>query len=86
MSGGSLQLYEYPADLVRLSREKCGRSGQYRKGKLIAVFGPDIPLPDLRVESSRLRAREKKDVRHVRGALPRADGIAQPHDGTARKF
>src|SRR5262245_33358689 len=30
-----LRLHEYPGDLVRLSCEKCGRSGQYRKQKLI---------------------------------------------------
>jgi len=28
---GSLQLFEYPGNTVRLSCEKCGRSGQYRK-------------------------------------------------------
>ena len=27
MSGGSLQLREYPGELVRLSCEKCGRAG-----------------------------------------------------------
>jgi hypothetical protein len=45
---GSLQLREYPAEMVRLSCEKCGRSGQYRKQNLIERFGPDIRLPDLR--------------------------------------
>ena len=30
MSGGSLQLHEYPGDLVRLSCEKCGRAGPAR--------------------------------------------------------
>ena len=34
---------------MRLSCDKCGRSGQYRKPNLIAQFGRDIPLPDLRV-------------------------------------
>ena len=34
MTGGSLQLYEYPAPIVRLSCEKCGRAGQYRKQKI----------------------------------------------------
>jgi hypothetical protein len=47
---GSLQLREYPADLVRLSCEKCGRAGQYRKANLIARYGADIRLPDLREE------------------------------------
>jgi len=36
---GSLQLSEYPGDMVRLSCEKCGRSGQYRKQKLIERYG-----------------------------------------------
>jgi hypothetical protein len=50
MAGGSLQLREYPDDLVRLSCEKCGRAGQYRKSNLIAHYGADIRLPDLREE------------------------------------
>jgi len=45
---GSLQLWEYPAEMVRLSCEKCGRAGQYRKENLIERFGPDFRLPDLR--------------------------------------
>jgi len=47
---GSLQLSEYPGDMVRLSCEKCGRSGQYRKQKLIERYGADMRLPDLREE------------------------------------
>jgi len=47
---GSLQLREYPGDMVRLSCPKCGRSGQYRKQNLIERYGPDIRLPDLREE------------------------------------
>jgi hypothetical protein len=35
---GSLQLFEYPGEMVRLSCEKCGRSGQYRKQKLIERY------------------------------------------------
>src|SRR5262249_31972166 len=38
-------------ELVRLSCEKCGRSGQYRKQKLIERYGADIRLPDLRARS-----------------------------------
>ena len=53
MSGGSLQLREYPAETVRLSCQKCGRAGQYRKQNLIARYGADIRLPDLRWEISR---------------------------------
>lgn len=47
---GSLQLREYPGDRVRLSCEKCGRAGQYRKQILIERYGADIRLPDLRWE------------------------------------
>ena len=47
---GSLQLSEYPGDIVRLSCAKCGRAGHYRKGTLIERYGADIRLPDLREE------------------------------------
>ena len=47
---GSLQLFEYPGDMVRLSCEKCGRSGQYRKQTLIERYGAGMRLPDLREE------------------------------------
>ena len=47
---GSLQLREYPGDIIRLSCAKCRRSGQYRKQKLIDRYGADMRLPDLREE------------------------------------
>jgi hypothetical protein len=47
---GSLQLHEYPTEVVRLSCAKCGRAGQYRKQNLIDRYGADIRLPDLREE------------------------------------
>jgi len=53
MAGGSLQLYENPTNVVRLSCEKCGRAGQYPKRNLIARYGADIRLPDSREEISR---------------------------------
>jgi hypothetical protein len=52
---GSLQLFEYPSEMVRLSCEKCGRSGQYRKQTLIERYGADIRLPDLREEIAERR-------------------------------
>ena len=52
MAGGSLLLREYPAETVRLSCEKRGRAGQYRKQNLIERYGTDIRLPDLREEIS----------------------------------
>ena len=36
--------------MVRLTCDKCGRAGQYRKENLMARFGADIVLPDLRDE------------------------------------
>jgi hypothetical protein len=47
---GALSLRDYPADLLRLACDKCGRKGQYQKASLIARYGADIPLPDLRTE------------------------------------
>jgi hypothetical protein len=47
---GSLQLFEYPKPMVRLACDKCGRAGQYRKETLIARYGADMRLPDLRYE------------------------------------
>jgi hypothetical protein len=47
---GSLTLRDYPDDVVRLACGKCGRRGQYWKQSLLARFGADKPLTDLRVE------------------------------------
>jgi hypothetical protein len=35
-------------DWVRLACHDCDRKGQYRKSMLIAKFGPDAQLPELR--------------------------------------
>jgi hypothetical protein len=42
-----------PTDMVRLTCTKCGRAGQYRMQSLIARYGADIRLPDLREEIAR---------------------------------
>ena len=55
MANDSLRLSEYPTELVRLSCEKCGRSGQYRKQKLIERYCADMRLPDLREEIAQCR-------------------------------
>jgi len=55
MANGSLQLREYPGALVRLSCEKCGRSGQYRKQNLIDRYGANTRLPDLRNRMGKMR-------------------------------
>jgi hypothetical protein len=73
---GSLQLSAYPGDIVRLSCEKCGRSGQYRRQKLIERYGADIRLPDLREEIAKCKRRALMHdacmVRYV-DLIPKAD-------------
>ena len=38
MAGGSLQVYEYPTDVVRLSCAKCGRTIQRAKAKAFGEY------------------------------------------------
>jgi len=60
---GSLTLERHPGDIVRLVCEKCGRTGQYPKVRLIERYGADIALPDLREETARCeRARQMHDM------------------------
>jgi hypothetical protein len=56
---GSLTLRDHPGDLVRVACEKCGRAGRYRKEHLIARFGGDVTLPDLRHEIAQCERHEK---------------------------
>jgi hypothetical protein len=44
----SMMLGEYPKPIVRLTCSRCDRKGQYRKETLIAQYGPDVTMPDLR--------------------------------------
>jgi hypothetical protein len=41
-------LAEWPNRMVRPACDLCPRSGQCRKDKLIARFGGDVLMPDLR--------------------------------------
>jgi hypothetical protein len=52
MPHGSYSLGEVAAEfnMVRLKCSKCGRHGQYQVDKLLAKYGPDIAMPDLRHE------------------------------------
>jgi hypothetical protein len=50
---GSVKLRDRSGEVVRLTCERCGRRGQYGKTTLIARHGPEIPLPNLRVEIAR---------------------------------
>jgi|SoiMetStandDraft_5_1073268.scaffolds.fasta_scaffold153803_1 hypothetical protein len=70
MANGSLQLRDYPGEIVRLSCAKCGRAGQYKKQNLIARYqnliaryGADIRLLDLREEIA-------KCDRHAKSMTP----------------
>jgi hypothetical protein len=60
-----------PGDMVRLGCDRCGRSGRYRKQTLIAQYGPDILLPDLRHEIAKCERRGARTVvRTSRNARP----------------
>jgi hypothetical protein len=41
-------LAEWPSRMVRLACDHCPRRGQYRKETLIARFGGDVLMPDVR--------------------------------------
>jgi hypothetical protein len=41
-------LAEWPDRVVRLACDLCPRRGQYRKETLIARFGGDVLMPDVR--------------------------------------
>src|SRR5262245_44917526 len=58
---GSLQLCDYPADVVRLSCPKCGRDGQYRKQNLdLALPGEMIAGPSVVESPTAPRAMARK--------------------------
>ena len=52
MSGGSLQLREYPAETVRPIVPKMRACRSIQKTKSVARYGGDIRLPDLREKIS----------------------------------
>jgi hypothetical protein len=41
-------LAEWPYRMVRLACDLCPRRGQYRKETLVALYGGDMKMPDLR--------------------------------------
>lgn len=46
---GAVPLAAYPAETVDLACSKCNRRGRYAKARLIAQYGAEIGLPDLRM-------------------------------------
>ena len=78
---GSIKLCDHPDDIVRLSCDRCGRMGQYRKESLIAQFSPDIALPDLRYEIARCERHQKTGdacAVHYIGLTAKAGGVPKP--------
>ena len=41
-------LAQWPYPMVRLACDHCPREGQYRKDTLLARFGDDLKMPDVR--------------------------------------
>ncbi|HEY2210302.1 MAG TPA: hypothetical protein VGH62_01540 [Bradyrhizobium sp.] len=50
---GSLTVRNLPGPYVELACTKCERRGKLSRDKLIAQYGADIVLPDLRVRLAR---------------------------------
>ncbi len=48
MSSGAVRLFEFPLAIVEIACERCQRHGRYSKARLVAKYGPEIGLPDLR--------------------------------------
>jgi hypothetical protein len=53
-------LAEWPDRMVRLACDLCPRRGQYRKETLIARFGGDVLMPDVRTSLRNARARMRR--------------------------
>ena len=51
-------LAEWPLRMVRLACDPCDRRGQYRKETLIAKFGGDVLMPDLRQKIANCQRRD----------------------------
>jgi hypothetical protein len=47
MANGAGTVREFPFSMVRMSCDKCGRAGQYRKTTLLDRFGPDTVMPEV---------------------------------------
>jgi len=48
MPNGSYTLAEYPAEQLDVACDACGRRAKVSKARLVAAYGPEIALPDLR--------------------------------------
>lgn len=53
VANSTVNLTDYPADVVRLACRRCDRAGQYRKAALMKRYGANMKLRDLRVEIAR---------------------------------
>jgi hypothetical protein len=59
---GSLTLCDHPGDIVRLSCERCGRTGQYRKKNLIAQLVPTSRCPTCGTRSHSVSGEERRTM------------------------
>jgi hypothetical protein len=62
----SLGQVAYHLSLLDLKCDRCGRSGRFRVGRLLARHGPDLPLPTLRrilaANCPKMQAQQAHDV------------------------
>jgi len=64
---GSLQPFEYPSEMVRLAREKCGRRANTESKNWLSDMAANMRLPDLREEIAQCdRAGKMHDACMVR--------------------
>jgi hypothetical protein len=53
-------LADWPYRMVRLACDHCPRRGQYRKETLVARFGGDVLMPDVRHPIAAMPARMRQ--------------------------
>jgi hypothetical protein len=57
MNSGALTVASYPFDPIKIACRKCSRSGRYKRGTLVEMFGADQVMPEV---LSRLAACDKR--------------------------
>jgi hypothetical protein len=77
MSSGAVPLSEFPLPMVEIACDRCQRHGWYSKARLVAKYGPEIGLPDL-------RTRLTPDCPQRIGSAARACGASYPALRVAR--
>ena len=65
MATGALSPGDYPCEVVVLACSKCERRGRYNKARLVAEYGPDMKLTDLRLRLAADCPRVKNPIGNV---------------------